>query len=50
MNDNAVKAEAALALTAIARNMPAKVNFNDEATALNGKVGGAELVDSPLES
>jgi len=48
MDDDAVKAEAALALEAIARNAPATVDFNDEATALNGKVGDAKLVDSPI--
>jgi len=47
MEDDAVKAEAALALETIAGSA-AKLDFNDEATALHGKVGGAKLVDSPI--
>ena len=48
MNDDAVKAEAALALEAIARNALGTLDFDNEATALNGKVGDAKLVDSPI--
>ncbi len=48
MDDDDVKAEAALALKAIADNTPTTVGFNDDATALNGKTGGVKLVDSPI--
>ncbi len=48
MDDDAVKAEAALALDAMANNVSVRVDFNDEATALDGKTVGAKLVDSPI--
>jgi len=48
LNDDEVKAEAALALEAIAGNTPVAIDFDDEITALMGKTGGAKLVDSPI--
>jgi hypothetical protein len=47
-DDDAVKAEAALALEAAARNTPPTISFDEEATVLIGKVGDARLVDSPI--